>query len=274
MKKKKILLKYVLNTCALFFISAMLSILPIYIMFVMATQDTNVLHHGNFFIPGDSLAQNFSTILDRRFIRMFLNSFYIGIVVSVLNVFISSMMGFIFAKYNFRYKELLYNIILIKIIIPTQAILMAFIILMIRFNLANTHFPLIIPPAFSVVGVFWMTEYIKTNISDQMLEAAKVDGCGLVKLYLNFILPNIKPGITFIFILAFIWSWNSYLIPLFLISNSDLFTVPLGITLLGNHLVTDYSARILAMLLGTLPVILVFIIGSKYFVQGNMFGGN
>ncbi|MGO4276496.1 carbohydrate ABC transporter permease, partial [Paenibacillus sp. TAF58] len=101
-----------------------------------------------------------------------------------------------------------------------------------------------------------------------VLESARIDGCGEVKLFYRIVVPFLMPALTTLGLLAFLWSWNNYLLPLVTINKPDLYTLPLGITTLSTAYRNDYSASILGLSLGTLPLIILFLFGNKTLVRG------
>jgi len=113
-----------------------------------------------------------------------------------------------------------------------------------------------------------MIQYIKTNIEVPILESAYIEGASHFAVFYKLVLPLIKPGLFFLGSISFIWSWNSYLLPSIIINKRSMYTVPLGIATLGNMYKTDYSTRFVGLLFSMLPLIILFICGSKYLLAG------
>jgi cellobiose transport system permease protein len=249
-------------------IVSILSLLPFYLMTIMGTYFTNDLFTKLVYLPGNYFLQNLRTILHSKFFLFYWNSFYVAALSTVLCVFVSALTGFAFAKYKFKGQKGLYYFILGTMMVPSQLGLVAFAVEMRNFHWVNTHLPLIIPWAANAFGVFWMTQYIKGAIPDEILESARIDGCNEIGIFSRIVMPFIKPAITTLSMLSFLWSWNNYLTPLIILNKVEVFTIPLGISTLDSYYMTDYGARILALSIGILPLLVIFIVGSKNFIKG------
>jgi len=250
----------------------LVTLLPFYMMFIMGTYVSEDLFKGVVMLPGDYLAENVRTILSSNFVRFYWNSFYISFVSTALCVLVSALTGFAFAKYRFRGKNFLYFFILATMMIPGQLGLVGYVIEMRQFGLSNSHLALIIPWISSAFGVFWMTLSIRSSVSNEIIESARIDGCHDVTIFGRIVLPMIVPAIVTLSLLTFLWSWNNYVLPLILVNHPDRYTVPLGIATLSGIYRTDYAAQILGLAIGTLPILFLYAFGSKHFTQGLMAG--
>lgn len=241
---------------------------PFYMMIVMSTYQTSDLYMKINLIPGGYLLENLATVFRSGFIIYYWNSFYIAVLTIVASVTISSICGYAFAKYQFPFKKPLFLFIVANMMVPPQLGLIAYVIEMRVFRLVNTHIPLIAVYAASTYGVFFSTQYFKSAMPDEVIESARIEGCSEWGILLRIGLRFAAPCLSTLAILIFMWSWNAYLLPLVLLNSRELFTIPLGIATLGNYYRADYAAQICGLMLGTIPLILLFTIGSKYFVKG------
>lgn len=267
--------KFRLNKAAIYiFLLAMsvVSLFPFYIMIIMSTHVNEELFTGIQMLPGNYLAQNFHTIMSTNFLLYYKNSIIITLSSTIGIVTISTITGFAFAKMKFRGKNMLFYFILGTIMIPSQVGLVGFIIEMKWFGINNTFLPLIIPPMASAFGVFWMKQYIGASVPDELLEAAKIDGCGVMRTLIRIVAPVIKPALITLFLLFFLWMWNDYLTPLVILNDQKLYTIPLSISIIGQLHRTDYAARILCLTLATIPILILFASGSKYLIKGMIAG--
>jgi len=249
-------------------IPAIISLLPFYLMFSMGTHNTGELYRGDFLLPGSHLVNNFLTVITTNFSLSYLNSFYISVIATVVSVFISALTGFALAKYKFKLKKAAYFFIIGTMMIPAQLGLVAYVLQMRMIGLANTHVPLYICFFASAFGVFWMTQFIQSTVPTEVIESARIDGCREISIFIRIIVPYIKPAIITLCMLVFLWSWNNYLLPLIILNKDSLFTVPLALARLNSGNFTDYGARLMALAIGTIPLIIIFVIGSKYFIRG------
>jgi cellobiose transport system permease protein len=152
--------------------------------------------------------------------------------------------------------------------IPGQLGLVAYIIEMRFLGLSGSLIPLILPWVANAFGIYWMTQFMKGAVPNEVLESARIDGCSEVGVFFRIALPFIGPAVTTLSLLVFLWSWNNYLLPLIIVNQPELYTIPLGITTLGNLYRTDLAAQILGLSIGTIPVLVLFAIGSKSFIRG------
>lgn len=249
-------------------IIATVSVIPFILMFLMSTQDNPTIFAGKILTIGHSLADNFETILEADYFWSLLNSIIVSVSSTVLTVFFSAMAGFGFAKYNFRHKKLLYKLVIVTMMVPMEVGLVAFVWEMRVLHLSKTFLPLILPNIAYAFGVFWMTQYIKDSFPYELIESGRIDGCTDMGIFLRMALPIIKPAIFTLAVISFLQSWNSYLLPMIMINDPKQFTVPLVIASIGNMFVADYGARLLAVVVGILPIMIIFMIFSKQITEG------
>ena len=117
-------------------------------------------------------------------------------------------------------------------------------------------------------GAYWMMQYIESSFPLELVESARVDGSGEIHTFFRIVLPCIKPGLLTLILLIFLWSWNSYLVPLVFVNDNSTMTIPIYIKSLGNAYMTDYAAQITGLTIATIPLLLLFIAGSKNFIKG------
>lgn len=256
-----------LATTGIVLISVM-SLLPFYIMIIMGTYRNEDLFNQIVLLPGTYLLENFKTVTASRFELAYWNSLIVSVLSTVLSVFVSAFAGFAFAKHQFRYKNKIFAAVLLTMMIPGQLGLVAYVIEMRYLNLSGTLLPLILPWVANAFGVYWMTQFIRSAVPTEVLESARIDGCSDITVFFRIVLAFIYPAITTLSLLVFLWSWNNYLLPLIIVNKPELYTIPLGITTLGDAYRTDLAAQILGLTMGTLPVLILFAFGSKSFIRG------
>lgn len=248
------------------------ALLPFYIMLMMSTYSHEELYTGLKLWVGDQFMVNLRTVLKAKLATFYWNSAYITVVVSTVGTLVSALAGYAFAKFRFRGQTVLFGIVLATLMIPSQLSLVGLAVESKWYGMYDTHWPLILPSLANAFGVFWLTQFIKGSVPSELLEAAKIDGCGETRTFFSIVMPNIVPALTTIFLLMFVGSWNSYIAPLIFITSPDLYTVPLSIPMLGSLYRTDNAARILAVAISTLPVLLLFAAGYKHIAKGIMTG--
>lgn len=245
-----------------------ISIFPFYVMIIMGTHYNEDLFKQIHLLSGNYLLENFKTVVDGHFLRYYFNSLYIAVSAATLAVLVSAMAGYAFAKFKFKGRKALYSFILATMMLPQGLGLVAFVKEMLVFGWNNTHLPFILPWAANGFGVFLMAQSMKTGVPTEILESARIDGCGEMRLFFSFVLQLSKPFILTLALLVFLQSWNNFLTPLVMINKTEMLTVPLGMYTLGAVYRTDYAARVLGLSLGTLPLILLFSFNSRSFIRG------
>ena len=247
---------------------ATISIIPFLLMFLMATQDNQTIFAGKILTFGRSLSDNFQTVAEAEYFRSFLNSLFVSVSSTLLTVFFGAMAGFGFAKYEFRHKKIIYQLVILTMLVPMEVGLVAFVWEMKILHLSKTFLPLILPNMANAFSVFWMTQYIKDAFPYELIESGRIDGCSDMGIFLRMALPIIKPAIFTLSVISFPQSWNNYLLPMIMINDPKKFTVPLVIASIGNMFVADYGARLLAVAAGILPIMIVFILFSRQITEG------
>lgn len=259
------------NKVLLYVVLAALSVIclyPFYMMLIMSSYSTYNIADSASMLPGTYLWENLKTVFGNGFMVFYKNSFYIAGVTTVVTLVISTLTGYGLAKFKFRFSRALWLFIIAAMMIPTQVGMIGYLIEIRYLGLNGTREAIILYYAANCFGAFWMTQFIRTNVPNEVIESARIDGCGEFRLFLQIVIPYIKPGLATLAILQFMWNWNGYLLPLIVLTDTDLYPVTLGISRLANQYSTNYAAQICALSLGTLPLILIFISGSKYFISG------
>jgi cellobiose transport system permease protein len=255
-------------TYILFILLALFTLIPFYSMFVMGTYDSYQLFKFNA-LPSDYLVTNWKTVMKVPEMGLFFtNSLMVTAVAVSLGLLICTACGYGLAKFKFKGQKSLYALVLFTMMVPYQLGLVAYVWEMRVLNLTDTLIPTILPSLCLGFGVFWMTQYIKDTVPTEIMESARMDAAGEIRIFFSIIFPIISPAVVTLGLLIFIWSWNSFLIPLLTINDVHKYTLPLGITMFNGLYSTDNGAKILAISLSTLPVILVYIAFSNKLISG------
>ena len=248
--------------------ATVISIFPFYMMVVMSTRESQDVVTKIHLVPGTAFIHNAVEVFKSGFMVFYWNSFYIAVVSSVLGVLMSAMAGFALAKYRFRMRNALFNLVLLVMMIPFGVSIVGFLIEMKSFGWSGTHLPLIIAGMISPYGVFLLTQFAIDGFPTEIMESARIDGCTEPGIFFKFFLPFTRAACITLFLLIFIYSWNNFLVPLVFINKQSLYTVPLGIFALGNQYRQEYGARLFALTLSTVPMIAIFGINSKSLIRG------
>ena len=254
--------------------AALMSIFPLYWMFVVGSNDSSaVAKFPPVLLPGGNFGRNVAQIFDIvPFGRSLLNSAIVSLSVAVLQVFFCTLAGYAFAKLRFPGRRSLFVFVVATMLIPTQLGIVPMYMIMARIGWVDTLYPLIVPGAVSAFGVFWMRQVIAATIPDELLEAARIDGCSPLRAYRSVVLPIVRGSAAVFGLYAGMTAWNDFLWPLIILSSPEHFTVQVAIQQLRTQYTIDYSNTLAGSVLGTLPLLLLFAVAGKQLVAGIMDG--
>lgn len=216
---------------------------------------------------------NYSDAFDvAPFDRFFINSTIVAIAVTVTTVFFGAMAGYGLSKFSFPGRTMVFGLILTTIMIPFPVIMIPLFALVRNFGWVNTYQGLIIPGALTGFAVFLMRQFIQA-LPNELLDAARLDGAGEVRIFLTMVLPLTRPALATLGILTFLDSWNNLLWPLILIQSEDMETIPLGLTKFSTLYSTNYVQMMAMAVIASLPVLIVFLIGRRQIINSLMMSG-
>jgi cellobiose transport system permease protein len=254
--------------------AVVLSVFPLYWMFVVGSNDSSavakfppvLLPGGNF---GGNVRQIFTLV---PFGRSLLNSAIVAISVGLMQIFFCTLAGFAFAKMRFRGRRALFVFVIATMLIPTQLGIVPMYMIMAKLQWVDTLYPLIVPSAVSAFGVFWMRQVIVATVPDEVLDAARVDGCSTLRMYRSVVLPIVRGSAAVFGLFAGMTAWNDFLWPLIILNSPENFTVQVAIQQLRTQYTIDYSNTLAGAVLGTVPLLLLFAVAGKQLVAGIMEG--
>lgn len=221
-----------------------------------------------------NFVNNFKAVWMQRvpFGQIYVNSIKVAIIVTILSLLISTMAAYSFTKLQFRGRNLVFAMLLAMMIIPDQATLIPRFMLIRWLGLYDTHGALILMGMFSIYFTFLLRQFM-AGVSDDILEAAKIDGAGHLRSFTSIMLPLCQPVIATVAIIKFIWSWNDYQNPLIFLQTKSLYTVPLGMTLFRDDYTTNDAIMMMASVSAIIPLLIVFIVLQKQVISGIALGG-
>jgi len=206
------------------------------------------------------------------FATYYFNSLFVSLTGTALTVFFCTLAGYSFAKFNYPGKNIVFVLVLGTMMIPFQAIMIPLFLTVLRLNWTNSYLGLIIPGAVTSFGIFLTRQYLLA-VPSEFIDAARVDGCGEFRIFLTIILPLAKPVLATLSILTFMNNWNDYLWPLVIINSPRYRTISLGLAMFQSEYSTQFNLLMTASLLATIPVLLIFFVFQKQFVQSMMSSG-
>lgn len=202
------------------------------------------------------------------FSRYIFNSLFVTTIIMIFSLLFNSMAGYAFAKYRFRAREPLFLLLLSTMMIPGQVTMIPVYLILEQLGFLDSYFGLIVPGLATAFGIFIMRQFM-LSIPDDFIDAARIDGASEARIFFQIILPISKPAISALGIFTFVGAWNDFLFPLLVISSDSMKTLPLAIaSLAAGQYVQSWPLLMAAATFITLPVIVVFFIGQRYFIEG------
>ncbi len=205
-------------------------------------------------------------------LRWLLNSLIVSAGVAAVTVFIGATAGYSFAKKRFRGSVILFSVVIATMLLPRQMLLIPNYLVAMKLHLTNTRIGLILTTVSPAFGVFLCRQFM-SSIPAELLEAAEIDGCGELRRFTRIVLPMALPALGALGIFSFFSAWNDYLWQLIMISDKELRTTPIGIALFSQGQVTNTGYQMMAALIATLPMLIIFLSCQKFFIKGITVGG-
>ena len=256
-------------------IISLISIYPLYFVLIIASRSLDALNNPSpTWLPGGEFLNNFTKALERddvHFWEAMINSVIVSSVVTVSVVITSGLAGFAFAKLRFKGRNALMLTILVTMMVPTQLGLIPLWGMMQQWHLYNTLYAVTLPFLTSAFGVFLMRQYTESAVPDELIEAARVDGCSTFRTFFSVVLPAVSPAAGVLGLLTFMEQWNNYLWPRAVLSpDNPTLQVTLGFISYAYY--TDYSLVFAAMAIAMLPLVVVFLFFGRQIIGGIMEG--
>lgn len=197
----------------------------------------------------------------------YLNSIKITVISTFFQILVSAMGAYGFTKIKWKGRDAVFLAYLATMMIPPQVMIVSRFVIMQKAGLYNTHLGIIMMTMFSTYGVFLLRQAMM-GIPDSLCESARIDGAGHVTIFFKIVMPLITPSIATLAVLKFVWTWNDYQTPLIFLSKRSLFTIQLGMKLFASESGSIYSLMMAAAVSATLPLIIVFLMGQRYIIDG------
>ncbi len=225
--------------------------------------------------PEKPTLANYLTILNDPKLpleRFYFNSLFVAGSVVAMTLFTSSLAGFIFAKYRFFGKNIMFGFILATLMIPFQVTMIPGYLILVKLKLIDSLWGLIVPSATNAFGIFLMKQFIE-GVPNELLDAARIDGASEWRIYWRIVLPQIGPALATLGILTFMFSWNSYLWPLIVITTHERRTLPIVLTWYNSVHSQRLDLTMAASVLVVVPILIIYTLFQRWIVQGFALSG-
>jgi multiple sugar transport system permease protein len=223
------------------------------------------------FWPTDFQWSNYLAVINSpniNFPLFFVNSLKIAVIVTVATILTCSLAAFAFSRLRFPGRNALFFLFLATMMVPGTVVLIPTFIIMSRLGLIDSHWALILPGLTSAFGIFMLRQQFM-SIPEALMDAAKIDGAGYVRIFFQIMLPLVGPGLSALGIITFLGSWNNLMMPLLYLRTNDKFTFPLAIVVLQGYMGSGNRAHVLAgIMISVAPVLLFFLLAQRFIIQG------
>jgi multiple sugar transport system permease protein len=224
------------------------------------------------FWPSRVTFAHYTALFERlNLARYFANSLLIALAVTLASLVVNSMAGYALAKLRFAGRDRLFRLLLAGLVIPAQVAMIPLFLLMKQLGLINTYWAVILPASASIFGIFLIRQYA-LSIPDALLDAARVDGAGEWRIYWTIVLPLLRPILVTLGVFTFMVTWNDFMWPLVALIDGDLRTLPVALAILSGEHVQDTELMMAGAVLTLLPVLVLFILVQRYYVEGIVAG--
>ncbi len=223
-------------------------------------------------LPSGATLEHYRDLFTRLDLgRSFLNSALLATAVTLISLFVNSMAGYAFAKLRFRGRDRLFHGLLAALVIPVQVAMLPLFLLMKELGLVNTYLGVILPAMASIFGIFLIRQYALA-IPDELIDAARIDGAGEFRIYRSVMLPLLAPILVTLAIFTFLAVWNDFMWPLIVLTDSDMYTLPVALANLAGEHAQDTELMMAGSVLTVLPVLVLFLVLQRYYIEGVMLG--
>jgi len=267
-KKMKVKPVYIAIFIGLFLLSLFM-ILPFFWMLSNSLKSTKeLLVDPKHLIPVNFTISGYIKVLTKSpFFYWFRNSLFITVTNTLVILLSSTIVGFVFSKFEFKFKKVLFMLVLTTMMVPTHTTMIPGFLLINALGLYNTAGALIVPSFVNAFGIF-LSKQACDDIPNELIEAARMEGASNWSIYLKIVLPLLKPTVGALTIFTFLNYWNDYLNPLIMINDIKKMTLPLALSYFSSQHTADLSATMAASALIMMPVIIVFLMFQKQFIKG------
>jgi multiple sugar transport system permease protein len=223
-------------------------------------------------VPGQPTLANYRELFTHAGMgRYLVNSVVLTVAVTLVSLLFNVAAGYAFAKLPFTGRDRIFKSLLAALVIPGQVAMVPLFLLLKQLGLVNTYGGVIVPAMASIFGMFVVRQYA-LSIPDQILESARIDGASEFRIFRSIIVPVLKPIIVTLAVFTSLGTWNDFMWPLIVLNDRDLYTLPVALASLSREHVQDNELMMAGAVLTTLPVLAVFLVLQRYYVEGLMLG--
>ncbi len=252
---------------------ALVSLAPLLWMLSVSFMPTGeAAHFPPPLLPSSVTTANYHELFARTGMgNNFVNSLLVSLAITLGSLLLNTMAGYAFAKLRFVGRERIFQLLLAALVIPAQVAMLPLFLLMKQLGLVNNFGGVIVPALATVFGIFLVRQYAR-SIPDELLEAARIDGAGELRIFFQIVLPMLKPVLVTLSIFTFMGSWNDFMWPLIVLTDQEHYTLPVALATLSREHIMDVEMMMAGAVVTVVPVLALFLVLQRYYIQGLLLG--
>lgn len=259
---------------AVLVLMAVYFLVPVYVLLTAATKTQSQLSQGGGLAPSTHLPANLRTLFSQSghvYLYWLLNSVVYAVGGAAIGTFLAAAAGYALAKYSFRGRELIFNIVLGGVLMPATALALPLFLLFAKVHLTNTYWSVLLPSIVSPFGVYLSRVFASASVPDELIEAARLDGAGEFRIFLQIATHLMAPALVTIFLFQFVVIWNNFFLPLVMLQNQKLFPITLGLYTWQSQVSRAPELQVLVVvgsLVSVIPLIITFLSLQRFWRSG------
>jgi multiple sugar transport system permease protein len=223
-------------------------------------------------LPSEPTLQAYRALFERMGMgRYFANSVLVSLAITAGSLLVNAMAGYAFAKLRFAGRERTFRLLLAALVVPAQVAMLPLFLLMKQLGLVNSYAGVVLPALATVFGIFLVRQYAR-SIPDELLEAARMDGAGELRIFFTIVLPLLKPMLVTLAVFSFMAAWNDFMWPLIVLTDQSHYTLPVAMAALSREYYTETEMMMAGAVITVLPVLALFLLLQRYYIQGLLLG--
>ena len=255
-------------------VATVVCLFPLYWMFIVATTDTaTATRMPPEVVPGGNFLHLAGLVMDTvPFVQSLLNSLVVATSIGIGQAVLCALAGFAFAKLRFPGRNALFLVVVLTMTVPTQLSVIPQYLIMSELGWVDTLQALVVPGLASAFGIFWMRQHISATISDELMQAARIDGASTGQVFWRIAFPIVRPAAFVLGLFGFVTAWNDFLWPFIVLKSPERYTAQIAIKALQNSYDVDLGLAMSGSFLATIPLVVLFVIVGRRMVAGILEG--
>ncbi|RVV97566.1 carbohydrate ABC transporter permease [Mesobaculum littorinae] len=254
------------------FIGGVLMVTPLLYMFSTSLKTPGQIYDLRLIPAEPTLANYIEVLREGDFMRWFINSSIVAVVVTLSNLFFDSLVGYTLAKFKFRGRRFVFIAILSTLMIPTEMLVIPWYLMSAQFGWLDTYWGIMFPGMTTAFGTFLMKQFFET-VPDDFLEAARIDGMNEFTIWWKIAMPLVTPALSALAIFTFLGNWTAFFWPLIVTTSKELYTLPIGLTSFAVEQAIRWEMIMTGAALATIPTLVIFLVLQRFIVRGVMLAG-